>query len=293
MNSITTKYGTIVLGVLVILLGGMLIWQAFPGGVSRDSLVATALSGEDSAERQQAALQLVALDGDRAELKQILGGSNDPAVRMIAIQAMADTRDPDLIEELFELANDDNLSVRASASGGLDRLLRRPNHIPVEGTAAQRAAAIAAAKERWKLIKAYGLKDELAKATSVSYFYDQHTQQIFEAPSHMPSAFELPAGPYQGMPAAVKAAVLTSGNADNPSQRFVGWLAIDDHIYEEHGGTLPAKPADSESKLICRPGDTTWVYAASSEGRNLVDAALADASRKLGRKVSRSLAPGR
>jgi hypothetical protein len=193
----------------------------------------------------------------------------------------------------FELLEDSNATVRASAVNALDRLMRCRTFIPSEGPEEERRAAIDRARRRWELIEQYGLKEELASATSLAYYYDQHTQTVFEAPSSLPSAVPVPQGPYQGMPAAVRAAVFTAGDSRDPAGWFAGWLSVDDYVLEEHGMAVPERPADSESTLIKLPGDSDWVYAASPAGQKVVGRALAAGKKTMGKEVWRCPRPGR
>jgi hypothetical protein len=270
-----------VLAVLVGVLVLILSWRLLPSGPSRASLVEIALSSEDPVERQKAALALIELDNAPDPMEELITKSKDPAVRAICLQGMGDSNDFGAVNALLKALEDDSPLVRSSAAGSLGRIMRRPTHFPYEGTDDERRAAVDEIRRRWETLVRLGLVEELAKATSLSYFYDQHTGEVFEAPSHMPDAFELPSGPYQGMPAAVRANVFTKGDSRDPTQRFVGWLSVYDEILKEHGAAVPAKPsADSDSTLVRRPDDANWVYASSPAGMKMQDAVFTTNSRK-------------
>jgi hypothetical protein len=251
--------------------GGLLliavIWQFLPSGPSRRALRDAALHADDPAARQMAALQFIELEVSQDELHELFSASTDPAVRAICVQGMGDADDQAAVETLFAAMEDDSPLVSASAAGSLGRLMRCRIDFPTDGNDALRSAAIAQARQRWDTLIRYELLDELAAASSLAYFYDQHTGEVFAAPAQLPDVFDLPAGPYQGMPAAVRAEVFAPGGCGEASRHFVGWLTAGDQLLKEHGVALPAPPGEEvESTMLKRPDAESWVYAASPEG---------------------------
>ena len=250
-------------GILLILV----IWQLLPSGPSRASLKDAALSGEDTTVRQAAALEFIQLNVSSTELMELFGASDDDAVRAICLQGLRETDDFSAFETLFAALEDESSLVRASAAGALGRLMRCPLNFSFDADEAKRREAITQTRRRWDVLVRYELLDELAQASSLAYFYDQHTGEVFAAPAHLPDLFELPSGPYQGMPAAVRAEVFAQGGCGDTATHFVGWLTAGEQLLSEHGVALPTPPAaEVESTLLKRPSDTRWVYAGSPEG---------------------------
>lgn len=247
-------------------------WRLFFSAPSPATLTEQALNAEDSATRQQAALGLIATDEPQDFVQRVLVESNDPAVRAIAIQGVGESGDTAAVDGLIKELGSKSQATQASAAGALSKLLRYDVEYPVGASASERRLAATEIRDTWEKLKRYELVEELANTTSLHYFFDQKRGEIFAAPSHMPDAFDLPGGRYQGMPAAVRARVFSRADCDDPDQQFVGWLVVPASILTQYSVALPAggPPGDTLDLLIRRPQDQDWVYISSPLGEQII-----------------------
>ncbi|MHC4175981.1 MAG: hypothetical protein ACYSWU_00645 [Planctomycetota bacterium] len=111
--------------------------------------------------------------------------------------------------------------------------------------------------------------------TTMAYFYDQNTGQLFEVPADTVGPIETDSGPYRGMPAGVRAYVFACGQCSDESLRFVGHLeAPVDAVPADAIAGQPAsegEDAEGEDMVIRRPADEKWVYPSSREGKAIID----------------------
>jgi hypothetical protein len=136
------------------------------------------------------------------------------------------------------------------------------------------AALLAVLLSAWLVARALWNREGARSAwTAMSYYFDQNTGKLFEAPADSPAAIETGSGPFRGMPAGVRAHVFAYDDAPNP-ERFVGWIeAPPDAVPPE--SIEPGEKAGSDGEtpvLIRRTTDARWVFADGAKGRAIVSA---------------------
>lgn len=116
---------------------------------------------------------------------------------------------------------------------------------------------------------------------AMTYFYDQNTGEIFDAPYGLEGPLETKSGNYRGMPAGVRAIVLSCGQCSDAEQRFVGWLEVHSAAVQAAGQTLPPRPpsdieeyAENSLLMVRTLNDEQWHFFQSTTGQRLVNQAL-------------------
>ncbi len=265
------------LAVAVVLVYG---WRWLgPGrwGKSPESLLRQALEADDSVERQKAAAAL----GDHPEasadlLVQLLRQSDDPMVRAVAVRVLGDRGAYDHMDTVIAALEDESLTVRASAAQGLSQLLQRKIRFPADGTEAQRAVALAQVKATWGKLRNSPALECLKQGKPLAWFYDRNTKELFEGPADSPGPIETPSGPYEGMPAGVRAHLFVCGSRED-EQPFIGYVSIPETALQKGPAADPAEGPESEGEvalLIQRPGDRNWVHQDSPGGERILQAVI-------------------
>lgn len=129
----------------------------------------------------------------------------------------------------------------------------------------------------WSAFQAVRLPAPPQRVT-MAYFYDQNSLALFEAPADLEGPLETPTGLYHGMPAGVRAVVLSCENCNDSTARYIGWLEAPVKSLGTAGKALPARPQyedGMESRLAIRtPDSEQWHYFNSAQGADLVEKAL-------------------
>lgn len=107
-----------------------------------------------------------------------------------------------------------------------------------------------------------------------AWFYDQNTQQLFEASSKKAGPIKAPSGPLpDGSPAGVRAHVYSHIPEPNESDLFIGFLEMPaPQAAKRSQIDAEADTADSwaRNRMIKRPEDETWVPASGHRGREIL-----------------------
>jgi hypothetical protein len=121
----------------------------------------------------------------------------------------------------------------------------------------------------------------------MAYFYDLNTGQLFEVPVNTIGPVETESGPYNGMPAGVRAHVYCYGTYRPGVEKFVGYLEVPLEGVPEDQWPPGAKPdPDTEigDFLVRRPGDDRWYDASGQEGSRIMGEVFTDSPE--GQRVS-------
>ena len=109
----------------------------------------------------------------------------------------------------------------------------------------------------------------------MAYFYDMNSKQLFTAPVNTPVPIETETGPYQGMPAGVRAHVYSCGPLLKDTEPFIGYLEIPTEAApadQRPPGVTISEDSEEGRVLIRRPEDDRWHALESPEARAIMDA---------------------
>lgn len=107
------------------------------------------------------------------------------------------------------------------------------------------------------------------------WYYDLNTGQLFAKDKDLLPPISAPSGPLpNGGPAGVKAYVFSYVKDPNNSERFIGFLEINDPNYTVIKNSSGEPRKWGEGKLIRRIEDKTWYRADSKQGREILKQAL-------------------
>lgn len=246
-------------------------------GKSAEALLRQALGAEQSVDRQKAASALGDHPLASAELLvRLLRESDDPMVRAVAVRALGERGAYDHVEAMIAALEDDSPTVRSSAQLGLSLLLQRKIRFPADGTETQRAVALAQVKATWEKLRNSPALECLKQGKKLAWFYDRNTKELFEGPADSPGPIATPSGPFDGMPAGVRAHLFVCGTGEN-EQPFVGYLSIPETALKKGSPADPAQEPKGEAEvalLIQRPGDRQWMHQDSPEGERILRAVI-------------------
>lgn len=112
-----------------------------------------------------------------------------------------------------------------------------------------------------------------------AYYFDLNTGKLFVGQRDLATPTEAPSGKQaNGQPAGVKAYVFSYVENPDESQRFIGFLEMQDAGYT---GVKEINPETKwgKGKLIKRVEDKKWVAANSAEGKRLLDGVVYKANK--------------
>lgn len=111
------------------------------------------------------------------------------------------------------------------------------------------------------------------RSQRMAYFYDLNTGELFAVPAGTLGPITTPSGPYQGMPAGVRAHVYCCGPYLEGTEKFIGYLEVPrDALPEDRRPPLvqPNPETEEADLVIRRPGDDRWYDPSGSEGRRIM-----------------------
>lgn len=113
-----------------------------------------------------------------------------------------------------------------------------------------------------------------AQRTTMSYFYDLNTKELFAVPASTIGPIETESGPYQGMPAGVRANVYCCGPLVKGAETFIGYLEVPTESVPEDlrpGDVDLSDDSEKNDLLIRRPDGDSWRLSSSPEGQEIMN----------------------
>jgi len=115
---------------------------------------------------------------------------------------------------------------------------------------------------------------EAPEPQTMAYFYDLNTNELFVLPADTAGPAETESGPYNGMPAGVRAHVYCCGPLVKDAETFVGYLEVPTEAVPEDQrppGLELSEESEDDDLLIRRPDGDAWHLISSPEGRKIMN----------------------
>jgi hypothetical protein len=105
--------------------------------------------------------------------------------------------------------------------------------------------------------------------TPRAYFYDQNTGETFILPAAETGPVERESGPYNGLPAGVRAHYFCCGQYKKGTEKWLGYLEIPTEALPRDqwpDGFDPEEETEGDDMMLRRVDDKKWVGLNSQEG---------------------------
>jgi len=160
------------IGAVLFLIVGVVYWVYYLAGertLSPKKLADIALTAKSVEEKESAAIELSHAGQEGLEqLRHVYQQSDVPEVRAACIKGLGVLRDYDSMDVFFESLQDESPLVRGRAGVAMVRMLGRDYQFHANGSAADRARAIAGMKKAWAEMEPDldKIKEEMRKKTA-------------------------------------------------------------------------------------------------------------------------------
>ncbi len=201
--------------------------------------------------------------------------SSDGNVRASGMRALAETGDRQSIDTLIDGLEDDSELVRRQAKRGLSDTLKRKIYFGPASSLEERSQAVAGVRSMWQNLQERDLVEAVKKRMPLRYFYDLNTGDVFEDLAG-PGPVETPSGPYEGMPAGVRAVVVACSDCSDEIDRYVGLLEVPAAVLGQYGIAFETDVELGQvRRALRRPDGGDWALI----GTAAAEAITADARR--------------
>ncbi|MCG8585699.1 MAG: hypothetical protein MI757_13410 [Pirellulales bacterium] len=192
------------------------------------------------------------------------------------------TGDREQIDGYVDQLGAESLEARRDAVDALAESLKSKIYFDPAAPAEQRQRQLDDVRRMWTNLKRRDLVEAVQNHAPLQYFFDLNTGELFEE-RHAVGPVETDSGPYNGMPAGVRAIVFACHDCSSIDDRFVGWLELRSMTVREYGVDVAEQSLEGleEAIFIRSPNGGPWVAMFSDQGKVIIEQAHRCANRRV------------